>query len=63
LEQVTAALLVNVECGFWPLAHRAALDLGGLLATAGRRRLADRELSVRGSRCAFRIADLLAEVR
>jgi len=64
LERVTSALLVNVECGFWPLASRAALDLGGLLASAGRRGLADRELCVRGSRCAFRIADLLeTEVR
>jgi hypothetical protein len=64
LERVTSALMVNVECGFWPLAGRAALDLGGLLASAGRRGLADRELCVRGSRCAFRIADLLEkEVR
>jgi hypothetical protein len=56
--------MVNLECGFWSLAGRAALDLGGLLASAGRRGIADRELCVRGSRCAFRIADLLEkEVR
>ncbi len=64
LEQVTDALLVNVRCGFWPLARRAAFDLGDLLAHARRRRLADAELCVRGSRCAFHIADLIArEVR
>jgi hypothetical protein len=61
LEQVTSALMVNLECGFLPLARRAALDLGDLLASAGRRRLADAELSVRGARCAFRIAELLAK--
>jgi hypothetical protein len=58
LEQVTDALLVNVRCGFWPLAQRAALDLGDLLSHARRGRLADAELCVRGSRCAFQIADL-----
>ena len=64
LEQVTDALLVNVRCGFWPLAQRAALDLGDLLAHARRRRLADAELCIRGSRCAFHIADLVSrEVR
>jgi RHS repeat-associated protein len=31
LEEVTSALLVNVECGFWSLAKRAARDLGDLL--------------------------------
>ena len=64
LEQVTSALMVNVDCGFAPLARRAALDLGDLLASAGKRRLADAELSVRGANAAFRIADLLGrEVR
>jgi hypothetical protein len=64
LEQVTDALLVNVRCGFWPLAQRAALDLGDLLTHARRRRLADVELCVRGSRCALHIADLVSrEVR
>ena len=61
LEQVTDALLVNVRCGFWPLAHRAALDLGDLLAHARWRRLTDAELCVRGSRCAFHVADLCAQ--
>jgi hypothetical protein len=60
LEQVTEALLVNVRCGFWPLARRAALDLGDLLSHARRRRLADADLCVRGSRCALHIADLVS---
>jgi len=60
LEQVTEALLVNVRCGFWPLAERAAVDLGDLLAHARRRRLADAELCYRGSRCARHIAQLCA---
>jgi hypothetical protein len=58
LEELTSALMVNVECGFWSLARRAALDLGGSLDLAGKRRLADAELSVRGAACAFRIAAL-----
>jgi hypothetical protein len=61
IEQVTSALMVNVDCGFWPLARRAALDLGGLLASAGKRRFADPELCVRGANCAFRIADLISQ--
>ncbi len=61
LEQVTDALLVNVRCGFWPQARRAAVDLGDLLALARKRRLADAELCVRGSNCAFHIADLCAK--
>ena len=64
LEQVTDALLVNLRCGFWIQARRAALDLGDLLAWARTRRLADAELCYRGSSCAFRIAELCAkEVR
>jgi hypothetical protein len=64
LEQLTEALLVNVRCGFWPLARRAAVDLGDLLAHARQRRLAAAELCYRGSRCALRIAELCArEVR
>jgi len=43
------------------LAHRAAVDLGDLLAHARRRRLADAELCVRGSRCAFHIARVCAQ--
>ncbi len=62
LERVTQALQVNVECGFWPLARRAALDLSGLLK--GARRFADPELCYRGSECASHVADLCArEVR
>ena len=42
LERVTSALMVNVDCGFRPLAQRAALVLGDLLTTsAGKRRLTD----------------------
>lgn len=60
LEQVTDALLVNVRCGFWPLAERAAVDLGDLLAFARKRRLADAELCYRGRNCVLQIADLCA---
>jgi hypothetical protein len=64
LEQLTSALLVNVRCGFWPLAQRAAIDLGDLLAHARRSRLADAQLCYRGSRCALHIAELCGrEVR
>jgi hypothetical protein len=58
LEQLTSALLVNIRCGFWPLARRAAIDLGDALVFASKRRLADAELCLRGSSCAFRIAEL-----
>lgn len=61
LEQVTDALLVNIRCGFWLQARRAAVDLGDLLAWARKRRLADTELCVRGSNCAFHIAELCAK--
>jgi hypothetical protein len=61
LEQVTEALLVNVRCGFWLQAQRAAVDLGDLLAWARKRRLAEAELCVRGSHCAFHIAELCAK--
>ncbi len=60
LEQLTSALLVNIRCGFWPLARRAAIDLGDALVFAGKRRMADAELCLRGSSCAFRIAELVA---
>ena len=64
LEHVTDALLMNVRCGFWLQARRAAVDLGDLLAWSRKRRLADAELSIRGTHCAFRIAELCAkEVR
>jgi hypothetical protein len=64
LEHVTSALQLNVSCGFWPLARRAALDLAGLLAQAGKRHLADPELCVRGANGARRIAELIdREVR
>ena len=61
LEQLTSAVLVNVECGFWSLARRAALDLSSLLAQARKRRLADPELCVRGAQAALHIADLCAQ--
>jgi hypothetical protein len=58
LEEVTSALLANVECGFWPYARRAALDLAALLSYAAKRRLSDVELCVRGEKGAVRIAEL-----
>jgi hypothetical protein len=61
LEDVTSALSLNVRCGFWPLARRAALDLAALLAHARKRRLADTELCLRGSNCALRIAELCGQ--
>jgi hypothetical protein len=64
LEHVTSALMINVCCGFWALARRAALDLAGVLALARKRRLVDPDLSFRGANCALRIAHLCArEVR
>jgi hypothetical protein len=60
LEQVTSALVSNVECGFWPLARRAALDLSGTLSLARRRRLAEAELCYRAANAAERIAELCA---
>jgi hypothetical protein len=63
LEQVTSALVTNVECGFWPLARRAALDHSGTLSLA-RRRVAEAELCGRGAHAAERVAELCAaEVR
>jgi hypothetical protein len=59
LEQVASALLMNVECGFWSRARRAALDLADLLSETYRRGLADAEPCHRGERCALRIAELL----
>jgi len=61
LEQVTSALQANVQCGSWRFARRAALDLAGLLGQAGRRRLADRELCVRGANAALHIAELCGQ--
>ncbi len=64
LEQVTSALMRNVECGFWALARRAALDLSGELSLARKRRLAEAELCYRAANAAERVADLCAaEVR
>jgi len=60
LEQVTSALMVNVECGFWSLAERAALDLAAVLSEARKRRLADAALCVRSADLALCIADLCA---
>jgi hypothetical protein len=64
LEEVTCALQANVECGSWPYARRAALDLSGLLSLCGRKRLADGERCRRGEQAALHVADLIqAEVR
>ena len=61
LEQLTSAVLVNVECGFWPLAERAALDLSSLLSESRTRRLADPEPCDRASNGALRVAELCAQ--
>jgi hypothetical protein len=61
LEHVTSALQVNVDCGFWPLARRAALDLAGLLGSARKRHLADPELCIRGTHAARHVADLCSQ--
>jgi hypothetical protein len=58
LEQLVSALLVNLRCGFWLLARRAAIDLGDSLAFARKRRLVDAELCIRAANCALRIAEL-----
>ncbi len=58
LEQVTTALVCNVQCGFWALARRSALDLADLLTHSRRRRLADAELCAWGAQSAQRIASL-----
>ena len=58
LEQLTSALILNVESGFWTLAHRAALDLAALLGSSRTRCLADPELCSRGANAARRIASL-----
>ena len=64
IEESTSALQVNIQCGFWSLAVRAAEDLAGLLGYARQRRLADSELCFRGANCASHIADLCSrEVR
>ena len=64
LEQLTSVLQLNVESGSWRYARRAALDLSGLLAQAGKRGSANRGLCVRGANAAMRIAELCArEVR
>ena len=64
LEQLTSVLQLNVESGSWRYARRAALDLSGLLAQAGKRGSANRGLCVRGANAALRIAELCArEVR
>jgi hypothetical protein len=60
LEQITSALVMNVECGFWPLARRAALDLSGTLSLARKRRLAEAELCSRAANAAEHIAELCA---
>ncbi len=58
LEQVTSALVRNVECGFWSQARRAALDLSGVLSLARRRRQADAGLCYRAANAALHIAQM-----
>jgi hypothetical protein len=52
------AVQMNVRCGFWPLARRAALDLAAMLAPACKRRLVDHDLAVRGANLALRVSEL-----
>ena len=61
LEQVTDAFSSTSGAASGRWRHRAAVDLGDLLAHARRRRLADAELCVRGSRCAVHIAQVCAQ--
>jgi hypothetical protein len=61
LEHVTSALMLNVRCGFWSLARRAALDLAGCLVQARKRHLADAELAYRAANAALRIAGLCGQ--
>jgi hypothetical protein len=64
VEHVMTAVQMNVRCGFWPLARRAALDLAAMLAQARKRGLADHDLAVRGANVALRVAELCGkEVR
>ena len=58
IEELTLALLHNLECGFWIYARRAALDLSEVLASAGKHRVADRELCIRGANVAVHVAAL-----
>jgi len=60
LEQVTTALMLNVESGEWQFARRCALDLAGLLAQAEKRGQVKGSLGVRGANAALRIAELCA---
>ena len=60
LQQVTSALIVNVEAGDWRFARRAALDLAGILGQARRRRVIEGEVAVRAANGAFRVAELCA---
>ena len=61
LEQLTYALQVNVECGFWSLARRAALDLSAVLTQAKKRRVADAGCCVHAANAALRIAELCSK--
>ena len=58
LEEVLAALQVNVASGSWSFARRAALDLGSILSVARNRRQIAGSQSFRASATALRVADL-----
>jgi hypothetical protein len=58
LEQVTFALLANVQSRSWSFARRAALDLAGLLAQPQKQYCGAGSRAVRGAHCALRIAEL-----
>jgi len=58
LEQLTSALVLNVDSGFWALAHRAALDLAALLGSTRTHCLADPARCLRAAQAARHVADL-----
>lgn len=62
LEQVLSALQINVTCGSWSFARRAALDLATVLTVARHRKLVDSSRAKRGASYALRIADLCEAV-
>jgi hypothetical protein len=63
LEEITAALQINVQRGEWRYAARAAYDLADLLARAQRRGLAAGSLAGQCARRALSIAELCERER
>jgi hypothetical protein len=52
--------MINLRCGEWLYAERAALDLASLLRQAHRRRLVAGSLALRAANGALRVAELCA---